>query len=264
MTPTDKAKSHKKTWFESLLREHKRWFSFAGAAIVFMTFILKDNVREYYRGLASAFDAAESILAVRKDTIQTNIKLMALERKIDFIQKDVTSVSKDEPTWRYGVYAPRDEWEKVGLNPDESVSDPFALEALRDICREFPPENVNCKYRREMSDELDLAIQTYDDQAIFDRDSGDNNHEYEEQMRTALEAKYERLKEVRKGHSESFADRLQDLTEKITKDAEELRVRAEKTDRYLGKATIFLYTLGWGLGLLGRVYGVEETGAGGE
>src|SRR5215470_37059 len=92
----------------TFLRKHKGWLSFIGAAIVFMTFVVKDNVREHFRELTSTFDAAERLLAIRKDTMAANTKLAALEKKIDFIQQDVTSISKGEGTWRYGVNAPVD------------------------------------------------------------------------------------------------------------------------------------------------------------
>jgi hypothetical protein len=51
----------------SFIKRHNRLLSFIGALIVFVTFIVKDNLREHWKGTADAIDMAQYMYAIHVD-----------------------------------------------------------------------------------------------------------------------------------------------------------------------------------------------------
>src|SRR5882672_6760922 len=78
--------SWKKNFDLSLFfRRHNRLLTFAGALIVFVTFLVKEGKRESLKDLADSVDAAESVFVIRSDSFTTPVQLARMEEKIDEI-----------------------------------------------------------------------------------------------------------------------------------------------------------------------------------
>src|ERR1700733_8399914 len=54
-----------KCQFKQLMRAHKRWVTFSGAFIVFMTFVVKEGLEQRWQDEAGALTTAKYMYAVR-------------------------------------------------------------------------------------------------------------------------------------------------------------------------------------------------------
>jgi hypothetical protein len=75
-------------------RRHNRLLTFAGALIVFVTFLVKEGKRESLKDLADSVDAAESVFVIRSDNFTTPVQLARVEDKIDKVGQDLYRNSK--------------------------------------------------------------------------------------------------------------------------------------------------------------------------
>jgi hypothetical protein len=116
----------------------------------------------------------------------------------------------------------------------------------------LPSTNVNCIDRSRIQDELALAFDVAGSRYQLERE----DYRWDKKQFDALYAKEKRL-EGMSYDLDSFTNVLKALSAQITSDAEEVRAKAERTGHLLSRLSIGLYCLGWGLALVGKLYGVE-------
>jgi hypothetical protein len=242
-----------------LVVSHRHLLPAIGALIVFGTFIVKDNVREHYRSVSNTLATAQSILAIRTDTTISKATLVGLAKKIDIVLTLLTSIGKHEsmPDPKQLEGKDMDIWELIDLQPFEDVEDTAIMAALDAVCKDLPEEDKDCKRLPAMKEELKLAMKAGADEYMFRKNDWPSGREDEEDV---LHKELDKLSKLRGKDARPLSDRLQELAEKITSSIEKVRSKAERIDRWLGKLSILLYSFGWGLGLLGKIYGVEGSG----
>src|SRR5579871_4519433 len=64
------------------LKEPKHWFPLVGAFIVFITFVVKENVRENAKEALGAFDAAQASFDLRNENAVITQSLAQIERGV--------------------------------------------------------------------------------------------------------------------------------------------------------------------------------------
>lgn len=67
----------------AFFRRHGKWVSFVGAIIVFLTFVVKEGVRENLKELIASISSAEDTFATRGDTAKVELAVNLLANKFD-------------------------------------------------------------------------------------------------------------------------------------------------------------------------------------
>jgi hypothetical protein len=62
---------------------HGRILTLLGALIVFLTFVVKDGLREHLKDAASSISAANDVFAIREDNMGTRLELEELKKDLD-------------------------------------------------------------------------------------------------------------------------------------------------------------------------------------
>jgi hypothetical protein len=70
---------------KSFFKRHARFVSFAGALIVFLTFVVKENLLESWKSTATAYDTALSIYSIRADTSLEQSHFDILKHQIEIL-----------------------------------------------------------------------------------------------------------------------------------------------------------------------------------
>ena len=71
-----------KTKLTKSIRKHGRLFPYLGALIVFVTFVVKDGLREHLRDLTSEVTTASNVFEIRADNMETWAELGDLEKHL--------------------------------------------------------------------------------------------------------------------------------------------------------------------------------------
>lgn len=230
------------TWrFKLSFVRHRRFLTFLGALIVFTTFIVKEGLREQLKDLASSIDSAESVFVIRNDGNATVRWLQRLQEQIDWIAEKIklkgTTYSGDM------IERAHSSSEIIG-QVHESLT--TSLDNISRLIEKIPHQEASKSEVEKLQKEL---------QELRDH-------------RTAFELAFNREPSMdlvwKLGallvSTQKLSDEIRDLARDVLENAEKARVRRERVVSITTWASYALYTLGWGLGLLGRIYGVETGG----
>jgi DNA-binding transcriptional MerR regulator len=217
---------------------HHRTLTFIGALVVFVTFVVKDGLREQLKDLVSSISTAESVFAIRNDTSTTTMWLQRLQEQVDWVA------------------------EKIKLKGTSFSGD--MVEKL----------HSSLEITNEMHESLGVSLENIS--TLIEKVPGQLQHkkQYEE-----LEVK---LKELREKHdallqvftrepmaitwtiapllseTQAASDDTRSLAKDVLSAATGARKRREAVVNAATWLSYLLYTLGWGLSLVGRLYGAED------
>lgn len=237
----------------AFLTRHQRFVTFTGAVIVFVTFIVKEGIKDHYKDLASSVDSAQSLFIIC-DTIRVEPEIFdrllevgkmkwgqeQVDERIKIMRQDVKYVMATLSTTRRLLERLPHQEERLarlakleGQICSESTAGlaQHAMELDNDIIKNATAEinavNSNKKTKRQSPEIIgvDVAMR------IFNV--------------VPLEIKTKQL-----------ADESLEI-------AEEIKARSEGRYRIASYLSYALYTLGWGIALAGRIFGVG-AGVGGE
>jgi hypothetical protein len=124
----------------SFLARHSKQVAALGGLFVLATFIVKDQLRDYFKGIADAESSAQSLYVIRKDLARIDAHVQALDDPIITGFHDTQDVCNFPPL--AGVIAPSDEQgarqqlkvEKMAIAFHDLVSN------LRDLSQSIPGE----------------------------------------------------------------------------------------------------------------------------
>jgi hypothetical protein len=223
------------------LGQHRRLMTFTGALIVFVTFVLKDGLREQLKDLVSSIDSAESVFAIRNDTATTAMWLQRIQEQVDWVAEKIklkgTSYSGDMVERMHSSL-------EIMNEVYESLA--VSLDNISQLLEKVPGQKENEKKHREIEERLRnlreqrealLVVVTREPMSILWRIAP-------------------LLNETQKA-----SDDTRQLARDVLAEATKKRKERENIVNATTWASYVLYTLGWGLGLVGRVYGAEEIGA---
>jgi hypothetical protein len=217
--------------------KHRRLVTFIGALIVFVTFVIKDGLREQLKDLVSSIDSAESVFAIRNDTATTAMWLQRLQEQVDWIAEKI----KLKGTSYSGDMVERMHSSLEIINEVHESLD-VSLGNISQLLEKVPGQQQNEKKHKEIEDRLrDLREQREALLMIFTREP-----------MSILWKIAPLLSETQKA-----SDDTRQFAKDVLAEATKERKQRERVVNATTWTSYVLYTLGWGLGLAGRVYGVD-------
>ena len=229
----------KEAWLKVFITQHRRLVTFIGALIVFVTFIVKDGLREQLKDLVSSIDSAESVFAIRNDATTTAMWLQRLQEQVDWIAEKI----KLKATSYSGDMVERTHSSLEIINEvHESLG--VSLDNISKLVEKVPGQKQSIqkveeikKRLQELRDQHDVLVQ------IFTR----------EPMGVIWKLA-PLLSETQK-----TSDDTRLLARQVLATAVTARKQREEVVGVATWASYVLYTLGWSLGLAGRLYGVDDA-----
>ncbi len=238
--------------FKRFIKKHEKWLTFAGAFIIFMTFVIKEGLGEHWRRTSEAVDTARYFFLLENQVFDTEDHLRTKLIEV----RDL--VGKDRPVSSF-LRAERDYIFLLLARADRS------LDAMGILLEQLP----NTKEKKQKADELR--------QEVFDLNQKLEEYQSKDETEDALVgSKHETLTgdslsryELKHKEEKDFftilytvCDTSRDFTNNVIQIAENVRtVNAKRADHARWISAV-LFTLGWGLGLLGKIYGVPESASG--
>jgi len=222
------------------LRRHHRTLTFVGAIIVFFTFVVKEGLREQLKGLVDSIEYAESVYLIRGDVDDLRTRVIAIGTQLDLSQpltlaqkgKDFSSIQYDDN------YILRDDSSAVELEIMSRLSDKVGNSTVSKTIEEVK------KRRHELAD--------YQSEANGLRTSDADEQEVKKMIAVA------------RSHidteSRSIEIEISKVAELVAQESRKAKDEAERRYKIATWASYSLYTLGWGLGLVGRLAGVNAGG----
>jgi hypothetical protein len=240
--------------FKHIVTKHQHWLTFAGAFIVFMTFIVKEGLRDHWERTAGAINAVQSAYAVRGDISELTQEIYDIEAKLHDHEMD--EAAKANKLFDYNAAKYRLEEMYRRFAQVNGTSRQIGI-----LVRILPENDANRKKAREIDEGLKTSRNNliWLDSKLRKSTLGIENEE--EWERKALEV----TGEAEQDEEEALRALMNDsekLTTVVFDDAEAIRKRNEKYAAIAWWITAALFVIGWGLGLLGKVYRVPEATGG--
>jgi hypothetical protein len=216
---------------KTFVRTHERLLTLLGASIVFFTFLTKDALRENLKDLTNSIEQTQNAFLERRDT-------KFLTDRINHVKKILNVVYFDKL---------RDKGETAELSAiadaqgemdDRIFRSLTTLANARSIVEQLSSRNSQEETRRLL---IRLARSTRSS-CVTDTDE---DVVYDMKGCTKKVA--------------SLRSRLESFVESILDDARLKRRQYGRASEVFGWISLFLYIVGWGLGFIGKVYGIETT-----
>jgi len=229
------------------IRRNHRTLTLVGAFIVFTTFIVKDAVREQLRDLVDSERATEQAFQAsvqRSDTLDAYYRI---ESKIDSVRARVFGQDKARDV-------PGTDEDKLRHMHRLLVQAKMLQPEIESLCKKLPQDGLVRLAREDTKKAIDKAEESYQE-AVKALESLVADPQ---KARGVVPA-------IRKADNtaEYLVESLVGAVGLLTYDAQQARQNHELRLAICTWASYFLYSLGWGLGLAGRLVGVEGAGDGG-
>jgi hypothetical protein len=255
---SDRSKANTTRFGSSRLHRHNRLLTFVGALIVFTTFVVKEGLRERLKDFVDSVGAADSTFMIRGDTNISNSLLRSLE-------EDIGDVERNKAIRETGIVAPSSvhlyySWRDLSMMGQSIKAN---LDNVARLMRKLPNQGANIAQLETLKKALEDDGRSLDNlykalpinpgyRLLFpEKDIIKRMSEQDLQAFDALRKHFHSL--------ESDANRF--ATE-VLNISEGLRDKNERSYGIYTWVSYGLYTLGWGLGLVGRLYSVEGLPAG--
>jgi hypothetical protein len=239
--------------FRAFSTKHSHLFIFFGALIVFFTFVIKEGLTERWRNDAEKIDTSQREYRLR-------VEVKNISDSVNDIQRTLASMEE----------------KKKGRQPRESEDYLFAKERIKEIeaqidhlyeqldhinilARALPAKDPHGQEAEKVQDQLKtftqqaldikfgLSMSPDDigtDYTVWEKRTADKSNALEAEMMSNLN---------------DFGRKLDKLDNAIFDDARMRRRRHEEYADIGWWISAFLFALGWGLGLLGKLHGVPAA-----
>jgi len=231
-----------KAWCTS----HAHLLVFFGALIVFLTFVIKEGLGEYWRKTGEAIEMAQYFYSLHAG------------RALGGDNANKTSINLSNP------YAPTKdtfylEWSE---NIDNAVLDNMSkaqltLSNLTILADKMPASTDYQRAISELEEETENIRKQLDELKPTQRQRAEDLH-YDEKSADDNPSLLLR-EETLFNSAESLRKITEGMTTQLLHDAEDLRTKHERYADYAWRISWVLFSLGWCLGLLGKVYGVPDV-----
>jgi hypothetical protein len=82
--------------FRSFVQRHHRLLTFLGAVIVFITFIVKEGIRERLKNIGDSVSSAENVFIARSEASRLPTYLVHVNRRVGVVERMVMKLSNKE------------------------------------------------------------------------------------------------------------------------------------------------------------------------
>jgi hypothetical protein len=251
------------TVFKAFMSRHRGVVVFLGALIVFLTYVVNDTFRERYRSLADSIDAAENAFTVRNEFRGVSKSLKEIRETTDaIVQRMDFWHFKLRPGERYKTMTEDEAQtmvnEKTRIELDQEK---LRFDAFSKLADKLPTDTGEEAERERLQADIELLYAYLNDwhQLVFEQDIG--HKEKVVLLREKINAEEETMTEAKKNRG-LLPENVDKLNEKILGRAREEQQSDERRSTLLKRVSIVLYVIGWGLGLVGKLYGADGTGGG--
>lgn len=250
MPPRGTVKTIKLKHRTSFFQRHGRLLSFVGAFVVFGTFVLKDAVREQLKILVDSISSAQSFYLRQRDMADIQARLSVIDQALSINYRNVEALR----THKEPLAPPLADWFYAtdAYNHESTTS----LDQMNQLMKVLPYDHA-LSSRREIliarlsknkEDDRRLASETAYVDGVPDQDASANRKRAEGHLLEAVAVSTE---------SAEIADATRTLVKDLLAHAEVTQAKAERRYRICTWVSYVLYTLGWSLALLGRIFSVE-------
>ena len=225
---------------ESFVRKRGQILTYVGALIVFFTFIVKEGLGEHWKHLAEAIDGTASTYGIRRETAGLRTQLIVVQETLEATHERRPFIGD---LWTNSV-TERDRASVVLIEQIKSVAGKIAT--IRLLVDFLPEENADRKDSLLLANEVDK----FQKEVEIDYARTSNSHSdapFEPQLGSW---------EIRASELDMKSNGLADT---VLKDASLIRNRNDEYSRISWWISSSLFALGWGFGLLGKLYGVPEV-----
>jgi hypothetical protein len=231
--------------FKLFVNRHNRFFTFAGAVIVFFTFVIKDGLHERWKSQAGSLDMAQYFYAVRHDTTSANADLGYLRGELAKL-KQIVVQGGSLPLANGDDLMLQNIGRLSGLADDVDASlsnlDILMGKLANQQNNEAELKGLDTRLGKLRNDLSQLVYQVT-------KGAGSDRSDIAVQKEGAVVGFAVDLQR----DSEAFVT-------KVLKQAEETRKRNERKTEYSWWISAVLYGIGWGLGLVARLFHIPVAG----
>jgi hypothetical protein len=267
----------RKQRFKQFVKTHERWFTFAGALIVFLTFVVKEGFLDSWKETGAVIDTAQSVYSLNlhmSTLVQRSNTVISAASSQGFNQSDVTS--KDDSDTSVSAH---DSIDRTKAEVDSILVLAERIDNKNDIKDLEKLEQESSKAQIEMDKINSLPAS---DRAPIK--GGGGGELWTTPVTPADEWTYQSTQGNpdgiifgRTAHLDMYGKRLIEfirsldnlgydaevVSKRTLKDADVTKKRNEFLTTWAWRISAFLFTIGWSLGILGKLYGVPEAAGGG-
>jgi hypothetical protein len=261
---------------EAFVKKHHQLVVFAGAFIVFMTFIVKEGLGEKWTRNAEVLDTAQYMYSLSALQSDSGVKLSKALHRLDLLEASTSPEKKKEAESHPGARL----IDYANSEPQVAALENLVTNTLILVERlpELKSMGKECeRYRDEIKAgrrELELFnAYTLDLNGLFQQHEGwvytpkhpRNTYKILALLPPDLEAKQPLMFQRLNADYDNFVMLSRDLHEfnrGVLDEAKVIRERDEGRSNVAWWVSAFLFAIGWGLGLLGKVYGIPSAGGG--
>jgi hypothetical protein len=250
----------KESRLKSFLLKHNRSLTFIGAFIVFTTFVVKEGIRENLKELKDSIGNAKNVFMIREDFYILHDRLKAIQLGMNVLSEGQRTASADGDE---GLSTRTVIERGVVLKTitDDQVEMASLLDNLQELMGKVAVDAADLEGFRRRLDELmklhyDIMISLQKAHREFlegaQKEDGGRGElgQIDVGLVRLLEKDGELLFEV------------EPVVEKTLRSAVGEGEKKERFYKICTWASYLLYTIGWGLGLVGRVFSVKGLGSG--
>jgi hypothetical protein len=243
---------------KKLITRHRTLVTFAGALIVFLTYIVNDNFRERYRNLADSIDSAENAYIVRTEFRTLNTEFIELRDRTEGIMERMDDRENHVKPGTHYKGATEDDLRTVGntMEREDLNQEQLRFDTLSRLAEKLPKDTKEATDLDFLKQDLGHAFDQVNDwdQFIVEQDLG------HKEKAAALKTKVQEDDSImhKTGIERGMLPvNLDKLNQQILKRAHQERLTDERRSICLKKVSIALYCLGWTLGLVGKLFGAD-------
>ena len=229
-----------------LLKAHNLLVTFIGAVIVFVTFVVKEGIRDYWKDTSATIDSALGAYYVRDQINALGIKIDNVSKAVDLVQ---TTLGDGPKRIEYISDLARFVFMTNKFDQD-SARWRLYMENLSRLAAEMPLAE-----RDQAEDKIAVLsknIEAFRKNSTRISDLLDTNGKEAFCQLGKVEMEWRNL-----------ADEVYSLSYDVSQEARQVRENSKERYERWNFASYFFYSLGWGIGLLGRIYGIG-VGSGSE
>lgn len=244
--PTKKTEN----WLSLFVKHHSRALSIIGALIVFITFVVKDAVRDHVKEIVDSLQSAEGVFLIRADTASVAYAMSGISERVDQIwdaTPDRAEYIKTNDSSRIEAFSDLQKYSqgiellKVNLDRVSRLVHSVPKSKGSDVRTNELETFVN-RFRKVNQDEKILDTKLQSDPAI------------------GFEEAAEEFSTLGNDYEDLGID-LDDFSERILKEFEEVKESEERFYNVCTWVSYFLYAIGWGMTFAGKLFNVEISGS---
>jgi hypothetical protein len=244
---------HHGTTHKTFLQKHQQLFVFIGALIVFGTFLIREGFREYLKSIVESEGDTAKLFILRFDE---RINFLEIRKLYGMLEEHMGNDPATRARRGYETADPNLYSAAIKENAARLDRDRAWIENIRQLV-------VATGVKGDINKDIDAAEKHRTD--LLDR--GEKSVRF---MHAFAKADAARMTKVSQNGYESvisFQTEIEELdatiggiAQRALESAEKQRIRAERWYGRCSIASYILYVIGWGLGLIGKLYGVETVG----